>query len=86
MWFGSKETCGLSTTTLTRAAQQAHVICLYIYEPAVLNHPDYDARHLRFTNQCLAELDDRLSRLGGSLLIRFGCCRCSERTVFGMRI
>ncbi|MEE2758014.1 MAG: FAD-binding domain-containing protein [Myxococcota bacterium] len=71
VWF-KRDLRTVDNEALTRAAQQAHVICLYIYEPAVLNHPDYDARHLRFTNQCLAELDDRLSRLGGSLLIRFG--------------
>ena len=57
---------------LARAASQGTLICLYIYEPDVIGAEDYDAAHLRFTNQCLVDLRERLRELGGKLVIRMG--------------
>ncbi len=71
VWF-KRDLRTIDHEALAQAAEEARLICLYIYEPAVLTHSDYDARHLNFTNQCLAALDERLQQLGGRLVTRFG--------------
>ncbi len=59
---------------LARAASRGPVAALYVYEPGVLHSPEFDACHLDFINDCLAELRDSLARLGCPLLIRTGEC------------
>ena len=59
---------------LARAAGRGPVAALYVYEPSVLRSPEFDACHLDFINECLAELRDALARLGCPLLIRTGEC------------
>ena len=48
------------------------VIALYIYEPEIIRADDFDASHLVFINQSLAELDARLREIGGRLTYRTG--------------
>ncbi len=48
------------------------VICLYVYEPDVIEADDFDPSHLVFINQALTELNQALGRLGGQLTIRVG--------------
>ncbi|MEP3478366.1 MAG: deoxyribodipyrimidine photo-lyase [Fuerstiella sp.] len=48
------------------------VTCLYVYEPELWSLPDADARHLKFINESLAELQVGLQRLGGVLVYRVG--------------
>ena len=58
---------------LWRAARGgAPVLALYVYEPELVNAPDFDASHLVFVNQALAELDAKLRALGGRLTRRTG--------------
>jgi deoxyribodipyrimidine photo-lyase len=59
---------------LARAASRGPVAALYVYEPGVLRSPEFDACHLDFINDCLAELRDALARIGCPLLIRTGEC------------
>lgn len=59
---------------LARAAERGPVAGLYVYEPSVLHSPQFDACHLDFINDCLAELRQSLARIGCPLLIRVGEC------------
>uniref|UniRef100_UPI0035B1B3D2 FAD-binding domain-containing protein n=1 Tax=Inhella sp. TaxID=1921806 RepID=UPI0035B1B3D2 len=59
---------------LARAAARGPVAGLFVYEPSVLRSPDFDASHLDFINDCLAELREALARLGCPLLLRVGEC------------
>ncbi len=54
------------------AASRGPVIALFVYEDEIINAPDYAGRHHQFLNECLEELNDQLSRLGGYLLIQRG--------------
>lgn len=57
---------------LVQAAEAGNVLCLYIYEPIIVEHIEYDASRLVFTNQCLQELDDALKARGSHLTLRVG--------------
>lgn len=57
---------------LARAAALGPCLCVYIYEPDVINAPDFDPSHLVFINQGLMELRDNLQRLGTELMICHG--------------
>ncbi len=57
---------------LTAAAARGPVLCLYVYEPSLLNAADHDAMHLIFVNECLDELDTALRERGGGLYRRTG--------------
>ncbi|MEM8667810.1 MAG: FAD-binding domain-containing protein [Planctomycetota bacterium] len=57
---------------LTLAAQQGHCLCLYVYEPEIIQSDEFDPSHLQFINESLEELDQRLRELGGRLTIRVG--------------
>lgn len=57
---------------LYEASQQGRCICLYIYEPEVIQADDFDASHLVFINESLSELKQHLHELGGSLSVRVG--------------
>lgn len=49
---------------LAEAAARGPVVVLYVYEPELLAAPEHDASHLRFVNQCLAEVDASLRAAG----------------------
>ena len=57
---------------LTRAAAAGPCLCLYIYEPELLQAEDFDAAHLAFINQSLDELRRALRERGGELTLRTG--------------
>ncbi|MFN2289219.1 MAG: FAD-binding domain-containing protein [Chromatocurvus sp.] len=57
---------------LVAAARRGPVVCLYIYEPELIEAEDFSRRHLLFINDSLAGLDARLRSLGSRLLIRRG--------------
>ncbi len=59
---------------LARAASRGPVAALYVHEPSLLRSPEFDACHLEFIQDCLAELRDGLARIGCPLLIRTGEC------------
>lgn len=59
---------------LVEAAARGRVICLYVYEPEVVQAEDFDGCHLEFINDSLAELRERLRSLGGELTLRVGRC------------
>lgn len=48
------------------------VVVLYVYEPEMIGADDFDASHLVFINQSLAEVDARLRNIGGRLTLRTG--------------
>jgi deoxyribodipyrimidine photo-lyase len=49
---------------LTAAAARGPVVVLYVYEPELITAPEHDASHLRFVNECLAEVDAELRSRG----------------------
>jgi deoxyribodipyrimidine photo-lyase len=57
---------------LVEAAARGPVLPLYIHEPSIWNAPDADPRHWAFVRASLAELRDRLARLGSPLVVRTG--------------
>ncbi|MEL6499021.1 MAG: deoxyribodipyrimidine photo-lyase [Planctomycetota bacterium] len=54
------------------AATGAPVVCLYCYEPSLLESPEWDASHSRFIEDCLADLDAGLREIGTRLTVRTG--------------
>ena len=54
------------------SASDGPCICLYIYEPSLIEAPDHDPCHLAYVNGCLAELAVELEALGGRLVTRVG--------------
>lgn len=57
---------------LRSASQQGPCLCLYVYEPEVIQAEDFDASHQVFINQSLTELDDQLRQRGGRLITMVG--------------
>ena len=57
---------------LAAACRADSVICLYVYEPELINSPEFDASHLEFINESLKELDGALRKAGGCLVTRVG--------------
>ena len=57
---------------LAEAARSGPMIVLYVYEPCVLDQPEFHPQHLRFANDCLREVGARLRELGGRLTLRIG--------------
>ncbi|TAE89752.1 MAG: deoxyribodipyrimidine photolyase, partial [Verrucomicrobia bacterium] len=55
VWF-KKDLRLLDHAALTAASQLGPVLALWIYEDEVIRAEDFDARHLGFANECLAEL------------------------------
>ena len=57
---------------LAAAAAHDEALALYVIEPAWLASPSFDAQHLAFTLDCLAELREQLAARGLPLLVRVG--------------
>lgn len=57
---------------LTEAAKRGPCLVLFVYEREWLEAPEFDPSHLQFVNDCLEELDQRLSGLGARLTYRVG--------------
>ncbi len=71
VWF-KKDLRLLDHAALTAAARLGPVLGLWIYEDEVIGAKDFDARHLGFANECLAELEADLMGYGVRLLRRRG--------------
>jgi deoxyribodipyrimidine photo-lyase len=48
------------------------VLCLYVFEPEVINSETFDGSHFAFIVECLRELKVELQGLGGDLCVRIG--------------
>lgn len=48
------------------------VLCLYVYEPDLLQHPDSDIRHWRFAHQSIGQLDQYLQTFHQRVLEWYG--------------
>jgi deoxyribodipyrimidine photo-lyase len=57
---------------LAQAVRAGPTLALYVYEPSMVQAADFDAQHLAFINESLAELEQRLLRRGIPLLYRRG--------------
>ena len=57
---------------LTEAAAAGPVLALYVYEPAIIEAPDFDGAHLRQVNAALEELAQALAARGARLVTRVG--------------
>lgn len=71
MWF-KKDLRITDHAPLTLASRQGAVLCVYVYEPDIVHHPEFDSSHLTFINQSLAELDANLRERGSQLVYRVG--------------
>jgi len=71
VWF-KKDLRVMDHQPLARAAACGPVLCVYVVEPAVIFADDFDASHQLFINQCLQDLHQSLTYIGGSLLIMRG--------------
>ena len=70
VWF--KRDLRVADNAALCAAADDLSVCLYIYEPKVMEAPDYDGVHLSCVNACLSALHERLLALGGHLVTRVG--------------
>lgn len=57
---------------LLRASKCDLCLCLYVYEPDLINSDEFDVSHLDFINESLAELESKLRQVGGRLTLRVG--------------
>ena len=57
---------------LHEASRRGPCICLYVYEPEIIESDEFDASHLDFINQALKDLSSQLGGLGGKLIYRVG--------------
>lgn len=57
---------------LATAASRGPCLCLFVYEPEMLQAPDFAPIHLEFLNQSLTSLDLRLQQLGNRLVLKTG--------------
>jgi deoxyribodipyrimidine photo-lyase len=57
---------------LLEAATRGEVLCLYVYEPELLDSPELGALHLSFIHESLEELRESLRALGATLTLRVG--------------
>ena len=57
---------------LAQAVAAGPCLCLYVYEPELIEAEDCDAAHLKFVNESLVELRKNLRQRGGELLLREG--------------
>ena len=57
---------------LASASAQGECLCLYVYEPELLQSDEFDTSHLTFINESLTDLNRRLTELGGRLTLRVG--------------
>jgi deoxyribodipyrimidine photo-lyase len=48
------------------------LLCLYVFEPSIVQSETFDASHHRFIIECLCDLRDDLRRRGAELLVRAG--------------
>ena len=57
---------------LTFAASNGPVLAIYVYEPTVIQAPDFAAQHLEFANECLEDLDLEFRARQGRLIRLIG--------------
>lgn len=57
---------------LARAAQNGHILPLYILEPELWRQPDMSYRHYIFLKDCLSNLSQALETIGQKLIIKVG--------------
>ena len=57
---------------LLEASQRGPCIVLYVYEPELIESPEFDSSHVKFINESLKELDCRLQNRGGRITYRVG--------------
>ncbi|MEB3329142.1 MAG: FAD-binding domain-containing protein [Candidatus Sericytochromatia bacterium] len=71
VWF-KRDLRLIDHAPLAEAAAQGPVLGLFVFEPSLWRQPTMDRAHFDFVAASLAELGDRLARLGGQLLVRTG--------------
>ena len=57
---------------LYRAARRGAVIPVFVFDRALLHHPETGSARVAFMVDCLRHLDEDLRRLGGRLIVRSG--------------
>lgn len=71
VWF-KKDLRVSDHAPLAEAARSGSALFLWIDEDEVYAGEDFDASHLAFVNECLRELADNLTKIGGNLIRRRG--------------
>lgn len=57
---------------LAKAAENDHVVPVFIFDDAILNGKHAGANRARFLLECLKDLDNSLKRMGAGLIVRHG--------------
>jgi deoxyribodipyrimidine photo-lyase len=57
---------------LLKASKEGPLILLYVYEPEIIESPEFDSSHLKFINESLRDLRNKLKDIGGNLTLRVG--------------
>lgn len=71
VWF-KKDLRVQDHAPLAQAAQTGPCLCLYVFEPELMQAPDFDSSHAEFIRQSLSQLQAALCAMGAGLLIRVG--------------
>jgi deoxyribodipyrimidine photo-lyase len=71
VWF-KKDLRTTDHSPLFEAAKLGNVLCLYIFEPELLEADDFAPIHLQFLRESLKDLDGKLRQLGSRLHVRVG--------------
>ncbi|NRB65702.1 MAG: deoxyribodipyrimidine photo-lyase, partial [Saprospiraceae bacterium] len=52
--------------------RKVSLLILYIFEPELIHHPDYDIRHWRFVWQSIQDLNKQLAAMGQRVHVQYG--------------
>ena len=72
VWFKRDLRVEDNTALVSAVASNTPIIPLYILEPDLWKQPDMSYRQYQFLNESLIELNQNLSKLGQSLIVRIG--------------
>ncbi len=71
VWF-KKDLRVSNHRPLIEAAKRGRCLCLYVYEPEIIQSEEFDSSHLKFINQSLKDLDSSLRKRGNMLVLQCG--------------
>ena len=78
VWF-KRDLRTLDNISLEIAANSSNpVLFIYLFEPSVMNYPDYDSRHLRFIYESLLDIEKKFK----SYSIKLNLLKCEAQEFF----
>ena len=78
VWF-KRDLRTLDNKSLEIVANSSNpVLFIYLFEPSVMNYPDYDLRHLRFIHESLIDIEDKFK----SYSLKLNLLKCEAKDFF----